>query len=159
MIDGYWKEMIWQGPMYLVFSIGVFVAGWYTYDWAKGEGGLQDIKIVCCLALFPLMGLSLLIMPLLWPLRLRRCQYTLTTHRLIIRQPGLLIFLPTTREVGPGDAGAVRLKCIWTWLPERTGDIVYGEALGGQIVIERIPQAEEVVKLIHNTLLPNPGNL
>ena len=87
------------------------------------------------------------------------------TRRLKRRAPTFLTSLeggsgdfnhrPTAREVWPSQAGGVRLKCVWTWLPDRAGDIAFGAKPTD--LMERVPRAEEVVALIRDTLLPPRG--
>src|SRR5262249_6301129 len=100
MLAGYGKELLWLYPMCLLFGVGALVGGWYFYEWAAGAGALKDVKILGCLAVILLFALGLLVVPLLWPLRLWRSEYALTTQRLIIRQPALLIGWPTIQELG-----------------------------------------------------------
>ncbi len=118
------------------------------------SGALWDFKILACLFIVAIFSLGLFIVPLMWPLRLWRSAYVLTTQRLVVCQPALLVFCPRVREIGPAQVGRIQLKCIWTWLPQRTGDIIYGEGVSG--VMERVPRAEEVVALIRNTLVQLP---
>src|SRR5262249_28969456 len=154
------RELLWMYPMCLAFAAGAAAGGWYFYRWAAGAGALRDAKIFGCLAVVALFGLGLLVVPLLWPLRLRRSRYALTTQPLLVRVPAVLAFWPRVREVAAARAGGVRLKCVWAWLPEGTGDIYYGP--GPMDFMERVPGAEEVVALIRSTLLqpqgqPQPG--
>jgi hypothetical protein len=155
-LAGCGKELLLEYPLlYLPFGAGALVGGWYFYEWAAGAGALRDVGILCCLAVLLWIGLGSLVVPLLWPLRLWRSEFALTTRRLIIRQPSLLVFWPRVSELAAAQAGGVRIKCIWTWLPERTGDIYYRE--GVSAVMERVPRAEEVVALIRSTLLQPQG--
>src|SRR6516162_9394446 len=156
MLTGKGKELLWLYPMCLLFGVGALIGGWYFYEWAAGAGALWGIKSLGFLAAILLFGLGLLVVPLLWPLRLWRIAYALTTQRLLVREPALLVLWPRVRELGASQAGGVRLKCIWAWLPDRTGDIYYGQGVAE--VMERVPRAEEVVALIHQTLVPPPGS-
>jgi hypothetical protein len=153
LLAGYAKELLWQYPIWFLCGSATLTIGWAFYSWAAGAGVLWDFRFLASLSVLGLLGLGFLVLPLLWPLRLGRSSYALTTHRLIIRQPALVVLWLRTRSV---DASQVRVKCLWTWLPDRTGDITYG--IGGANAMERVPHAEEVVTLIRQTLVPPPGS-
>jgi hypothetical protein len=165
-LTGYVKELLWIYPMCLVGAVVVGAGWWLFYSWARGAGALNDFKILALLAILGVFALSLLVVPLLWPLRLRRSWYALTTQRVVLRVPALLIVWPRTRTLDPARCVRVRVV-IWTWLPDKTGDIIWDEAPPGETAgqhwpkpglrMERVPRAEEVGELIRRTLAIPPG--
>jgi len=62
------------------------------------------------------------------------------------------------RSLGARELRRVQVKCIWAWLPERTGDISYGHGGGASDVMGRVPRVEEVVALTRQTLAPPPAS-
>src|SRR5580698_2123457 len=147
LFAGYVQEQIRLYPIYLFFAIGLAAGGWYFYSWAEGAGILWNFRPLVLLVIIGMMALSLIFVPILWTIRLGRCWYALTSQRLLVCTPQLLILLPRVRSL---EAPPVRLKCIWTWLPDRTGDIYFGDS--NFRIMERVPHAEEVVALINRTL-------
>jgi hypothetical protein len=150
MLAGCFKELLWLYPFVLLFGIGFLVGGWYFYEWAAGAGARWDFTAIAILVILIWSGVGFIVVPLLWPLSLWRSAYALTTQRLIVRQPALMVLWPRIYELRASQVDRVRLKCTWTWLPEETGDISFGD--GASEIMQRVPQAEEVVALIHRTL-------
>jgi hypothetical protein len=167
LLAGYANELRWMYPISLLSGAGTAVGGWYFYSWAVGAGAIRNLSILGCLAVIWLTATLLFIVPLAWPLRLWRSLYALTTERVIIRQPSVLIFWPRTRSLDALQVAGVRITCIRAWLPDRTGDIAFGRVeirLGlGRVsvlpecVLERVPHAEDIVALIRRTFVLPPG--
>jgi hypothetical protein len=166
-LAGYAKELLLAYPMCLVAATVIGVGGWFFYSWAQGAGALNNIRCVLILAVIGLFVVSLLVGPPLWPLRLRRSWYALTTQRVVLRVPALLIVWPRIRTLDPAGCARVRVV-IWTWLPDGTGDIIWDEVPAAGTAgphwpkpgmrMERVPRAEEVAELIRRTLaLPPSG--
>ena len=146
VLAGYGKQLLWAYPLCVPFGVGALIGGWYCYQWAVGAGAIWNPGILNGLAAIVAIGAALLLLPLLWPLRLWRCCYALTTERLIIREPALVFCWPRIRQLKVGQGQSVRVKRVCTWLPDQTGDICYGTK--PLDVMERIPRAPEVVALI-----------
>jgi hypothetical protein len=153
-LTGYAKELLWMYPIYLALACVAGICGWLFYSWLAGMGALWNIRTLGLILVFGVFVVGLTVLPLLWPLHLHRSWYALTTQRLLICSPAIIILWPRIRSVEASEAGNVRVKCIWTWLPDGTGDIYYQDV--PLRIMERVSHAEEVSALIRRTLISEP---
>lgn len=154
MLAGIGKELLVLLAMCVPCGVGTLIGGWYCYKWAVGAGAIGNLGIVVSLFTIVWLGASLIVIPPLWPLRLRRCWFALTTQRLIIRRPALFVFWPRIRQIRVGQGHNIRVKCIWSYLPDQTGDIYLGEH--SLNVMEHVRHAPQTVDLIRHVLLHEP---
>jgi hypothetical protein len=151
-LKGHFKELLLFYPLFLVFGAATAAGAWLFFSWAEGAGVLGSFRVLLILVVIGVFGLSLLVVPLLWPLRLLRSWYALTTQRVILRAAQFLILWTQVRSLDPTRMGALHVR-IWSYLPDRTGDITWA---GGEP--ERVPHVEEVAELIRRTFRVSPNS-
>jgi hypothetical protein len=155
-LAAYFKHLLLVYPICLVFGAASLVGGWLLYAWAVRAGALWDAQILLAVAALVAWGGWLVVLPLLWPVRLARSWYALTTRRVILRRPGLLLLWLRTQSLDAARAlvgGRVKVN-----LPDRSGDISWRPATGGRPVppwrelrMEYVPQVEHVAELLGRT--------
>jgi hypothetical protein len=160
----YLRDLSLTYPICLISSGLLLVMGWVFFSWAQGAGALADLKILAVLAIIGIGAVGGVFVPLLWPLKLHRSWYALTTRRILIREPRLLILWPRVFSI---DAARLTGLRIQVYLPDRSGRITWGPPAplteegrlrrfpAPGLVLNYVPEVERVAELIRRTLLPS----
>lgn len=146
LLRGFLTDLLLSYPICILGAAALAALGWLFHRWA-GDAALEHPRFLLVLVLLALGAVPMIVVPPLWPLRLRQSWYALTNQRVIVHQPLLLFFWPTSRTIEASAARKMRVRATWAYLPDETGDLTCS---GGDL--ERVPFAPAVADLIRRTL-------